>query len=102
MTNTNYPICYAVKNKNIDIVAQSRSGGAFTAFSDDVLEKGGVIYGCVFEGLKVLHIRAVSKEGRDRMRNSKQYRKCLPTSKKRLGCPKNSPFFRNPLSMSCY
>lgn len=44
MTNTNYPICYAVKNKNIDIVAQSRSGGAFTAFSDDVLEKGGVIY----------------------------------------------------------
>lgn len=71
MTNTNYPICYAVKNKNIDIVAQSRSGGAFTAFSDDVLEKGGVIYGCVFEGLKVLHIRAVSKEGRDRMRNSK-------------------------------
>lgn len=39
-------IAYAIKHKDEDIRAKSRSGGVFTALSDKALDKGGVIYGC--------------------------------------------------------
>lgn len=45
--NTNYenPKFYAVKHKNEEIRAASRSGGVFTALSDEILKDGGVVYG---------------------------------------------------------
>lgn len=66
-------ICYAVKNKNEETRAKSRSGGMFTALSDLILNDGGVVYGCVMSDnfKSAHHIRAVTKEDRDRMRGSK-------------------------------
>lgn len=54
---------------------RSSSGGAFTAISDAFFDAHGenaVIYGCVLnEKLEAVHIRAVSKEERNRMCGSK-------------------------------
>lgn len=67
-----YPIVYAVKHKNFDMRMASRSGGIFGAVSDAMLEDGGVVYGCAMDGvLKASHIRAETKEERDRMHGSK-------------------------------
>lgn len=64
--------CYAVKNKNETVRANSRSGGIFTAISDWVLDNGGVVYGCVMSDVYTAeHIRATAKSDRDRMRGSK-------------------------------
>jgi len=66
------PKWYAVKHTDENIVAQSRSGGIFTALSDAVLAESGVIYGCVMtEDFRAVHIRAEDTQGRDRMRGSK-------------------------------
>ena len=45
--NREKPKVYAVKHKDEEIRAASRSGGIFTALSDLVLADGGIIYGCV-------------------------------------------------------
>ena len=55
-----------------DVLSRSTSGGAFTALSDAILARGGVVYGVDFdEDLMVCHKRAVNEEQRDRMRFSK-------------------------------
>lgn len=65
------PQVYAAKASD-EIRLESSSGGAFTAFSDVVLKRGGVVYGCAFnEDLKAIHIRAADEQGRDRCRGSK-------------------------------
>lgn len=71
--NWKQPKVYAVKHKNEAVRAASRSGGIFTALSDWILSnKSGVIYGCALdEKFAVVHIRAVNKEERNRMRGSK-------------------------------
>jgi coenzyme F420-reducing hydrogenase beta subunit len=67
-----FPVVYAVKHKNFDIRMASRSGGIFTAISDEILNKNGIVYGCVLnEELKAAHIRVETKEGRDLMHGSK-------------------------------
>ena len=45
--NWKQPKVYAVKHKDEATRAASRSGGIFTALSDQVLPNGGVVYGCV-------------------------------------------------------
>lgn len=63
---------YGVKHINEKVRLKSRSGGAFVALSDAILKKNGSIYGAVFiDPKKVEHIRAVTKEERDRMCGSK-------------------------------
>lgn len=70
--NYDTPTVYAVKHSDEAIRAASRSGGIFTALSDQILSEGGVIYGCVLdEQFHVKHIRAESAAERDRMRGSK-------------------------------
>lgn len=50
----------------------SSSGGAFTAISDQILDKQGVVYGCIMdECMQAKHVRATSREERNRMRGSK-------------------------------
>mgnify|MGYP001090087353 CR=1 FL=1 len=44
--NWKQPKVYAVKHKNENVRAESRSGGIFSALSDKVLESNGVVYGC--------------------------------------------------------
>lgn len=66
-------LAYGVKHKQNKVRILSRSGGAFTAFSDVILAMGGVIYGACWEQElgKVIHRRVVSKEERDQLRGSK-------------------------------
>lgn len=66
------PPIYAVKHKNLQTRELSRSGGIFTALTDYILQKNGVIYGAVFQkDVSVKHMRATTKEQRDEMRGSK-------------------------------
>ncbi|MBU5461084.1 Coenzyme F420 hydrogenase/dehydrogenase, beta subunit C-terminal domain [Anaerostipes sp. MSJ-23] len=70
--NWREPKVYAIRHKNEDIRANSRSGGIFTALSDKVLENDGVVYGCVLtEKFEAIHIRAENAQDRDKMRGSK-------------------------------
>lgn len=70
--NENKPQVYGVKHRKLDVRMNSRSGGIFTALSDYVLEKQGVIYGCVLnESFSAVHCRATTKSERDLMRGSK-------------------------------
>ena len=65
------PLVYAVKASD-EIREQSSSGGAFTALSDCILKRGGVVYGSAFdEHLKAVQIRAETEGERDRCRGSK-------------------------------
>ena len=43
--NLALPIAYGARHKNMHEVETSRSGAAFIAMSDHVLEQGGVVYG---------------------------------------------------------
>lgn len=70
--NWKQPKVYAVKHKDDATRAASRSGGIFTALSDQVLLDGGVVYGCVLtDNFDAVHICADNAEGRNRMRGSK-------------------------------
>lgn len=70
--NWKWPKVYAVRHKDEAIRAASRSGGIFTALSDDVLSNGGVVYGCVLtEDFAAMHIRAENVGERNKMRGSK-------------------------------
>lgn len=65
-------VLYAVKHKAEKVVHESQSGGVFTLISDYILENEGIVYGAAFnKDLSVSHKRAVSKEERDLMRESK-------------------------------
>lgn len=67
-----YPTFYAAKHKSADVLKHSSSGGAFTAISDAILKKGGIVYGADFdEDFRVLHRRATTPEERDRFCRSK-------------------------------
>lgn len=66
------PKIYAAKHKSDETRAVSRSGGVFTALSDQVLADGGVVYGCVLsKEFDAVHIRAEDYETRNKMRGSK-------------------------------
>lgn len=66
------PLAYAAKHSSLNVLSQSTSGGVFTALSDYILRKNGVIYGAVFDkNFKVCHIRAEDINNRNRMRGSK-------------------------------
>ena len=70
--NWEKPQVYAVKNKNENIVANSRSGGIFTAISDLILDENGTVYGSVLtKDFLASHIRVENKEERDLMLGSK-------------------------------
>ncbi len=70
--NLEQPIAYAARHKEIDEVMKSRSGAAFVAISDYILEQGGVVYGAGYKDhFRVVHKRATTKEERDEFRGSK-------------------------------
>lgn len=63
---------YAVRHKNIHEIETSRSGAAFIAISDYVLEQGGVVYGVGYtDHFRVVHKRATTKEERNEFKGSK-------------------------------
>lgn len=63
---------YAVKHKDSTVRAASRSGGIFTAISDKILSEGGNVFGCILsDDFLAYHVKATSREQRDKMRGSK-------------------------------
>lgn len=66
------PLAYAARHKNIKEIETSRSGAAFIAISDYILENGGVIYGAGYtDHFRVIHKRATTKQERDEFKGSK-------------------------------
>ena len=66
------PKAYGVKHKVLQTRVSSRSGGAFVALSDVILQKGGAIYGAAMaEDGAVHHMRAESISSRDLMKGAK-------------------------------
>lgn len=62
----------AAKHKEQTIVANSSSGGIFTALSDAILKMQGIVYGCCFDDcFRVVHRRAVNAQERDSFLGSK-------------------------------
>lgn len=70
--NLPQPDAYAARHKDMHEIETSRSGAAFIAISDRILEKGGVVYGAGFaDHFRVVHKRATTKEERDEFKGSK-------------------------------
>lgn len=66
------PEIYAARHKNMHEIETSRSGAAFIAISDYVLEQGGVVYGVGYtDHFRVVHKRATNKEERNEFKGSK-------------------------------
>lgn len=66
------PDAYAARHKDLAEIMKSRSGAAFAAISDYILENGGVVYGVGYKDhFRVAHKRATTKEERDEFRGSK-------------------------------
>lgn len=70
--NLKEPLAFAVRHKDLHEVETSRSGAAFIALSDYILEKGGIIYGAGYiDHFRVAHKRATNKIERDEFKGSK-------------------------------
>ena len=68
----NKPQAFVVQHKNDAIRYQSTSGGAFTAIAEEIIKRGGVVYGAAMtDELKVKHICVDTFEELARFRNSK-------------------------------
>lgn len=70
--NLSKPLAYAARHKDMREVKTSRSGAAFIAISDYILESGGVVYGAGYtDHFRVVHKRATTKEERNEFKGSK-------------------------------
>lgn len=66
------PKAFGIKHKDESTRISSRSGAAFVAFSDRILDQGGCVYGAaMMEDFSVRHIRATTRADRDRMKTAK-------------------------------
>ena len=64
--------CFAAKHTDEKIRLTSTSGGVFTALSDEILSRNGIVYGAAYtQAFDVVHSRASSKEQRDAFKGSK-------------------------------
>lgn len=62
----------ALVSENTDVLKKSTSGGAFTALSDVVLKKHGIIVGAIMdESFSICHVLTTETSIRDKMRGSK-------------------------------
>lgn len=72
ISNLETPIAFGARHKNREEVSSSRSGAAFIALSDIILDRGGVIYGVGFtDHFVVTHKRATTKTERNEFKGSK-------------------------------
>ncbi len=70
--NFDKPIAYAARHKDMSEIETSRSGAAFIAISDYILEQGGVVYGAGYtDHFRVVHKRATTKDERNEFKGSK-------------------------------
>ena len=70
--NLKEPEIYAARHKDIHEVETSRSGAAFIAISDYILDNGGIVYGVSYKDhFRVVHKRAATKDERNEFKGSK-------------------------------
>lgn len=70
--NLKEPEIYAVRHKDMHEIETSRSGAAFIAISDYILDNGGIVYGVGYKDhFRVAHKRATTKEERNEFKGSK-------------------------------
>ena len=70
--NLKQPTAFGARHKDMNEVATSRSGAAFIAISDYILENGGIVYGAGYtDHFRVVHKRAITKEQRNEFKGSK-------------------------------
>lgn len=70
--NLPQPEAYAARHKSMKEVETSRSGAAFIAISDWILQQGGSVYGAGYtDHFRVVHKRATTREERDEFKGSK-------------------------------
>lgn len=70
--NLKEPVIYAARHKYLREIETSRSGAAFIAISDYILENGGIVYGVGYKDhFRVAHKRATTKEERNEFKGSK-------------------------------
>ena len=53
---------YVVRNKNSEIVRSSTSGGAVTAFSKEIINNGGIVFGGAFDGNFMSNIHTLKQK----------------------------------------
>lgn len=83
--NLNEPLIYAARHKNIQEVQTSRSGAAFIAISDYILENGGIVYGAGYKDhFIVTHKRAITKIERNEFKGSKYVQSDLENTFKQI------------------
>ena len=85
----NTPQAFIVQHKDDHIRYESTSGGAFTAVAEEIINRGGVVFGAsMTEGMKVKHICVNTVEGLACFRNSKYVQSeignCYKEAKERL------------------
>lgn len=85
----NTPLAYIVQHKEDAVRYQSTSGGAFTAIAEEIIRRGGVVFGAIMsEDLKVKHDCVTSIEDLAKFRNSKYVQSvmgdCYKRAKKML------------------
>lgn len=69
---------YLIQNSNEQVLKESTSGGAFTAFAQTVIENGGVVFGAALDDkLEVRHICVDRGEDLYKFRNSKYVQSVL-------------------------
>lgn len=62
---------YAAVHQDAQVLKKSSSGGVFTALAEEVIKRGGVVFGAVMEDNKVFHCKAGSTDALAPMRGSK-------------------------------
>lgn len=71
-TNLLRPEAFAVRHKDMREVETSRSGAAFIALSDYIIENGGIVYGVGYtDHFRVVHKCAFTKQERNEFKGSK-------------------------------
>ena len=72
--NDGFPVFFAGQLRNKEELFTVSSGGASWAFSQIIIEKGGVVYGAVQDNVdEIYHYRATDLEGIKRIRRSKYF-----------------------------
>lgn len=67
-----HPYLLAMQSNDIELIMSTSSGGVFSALAIDILKKGGVVYGAVYDSIwNVQHTRITSLEDLSRLKGSK-------------------------------
>ncbi len=70
--NGEFPVAYAVKNRNKKDLLSSSSGGVFISLANKIISEGGVVYGAAYDdSFSVVHIRVDNKNELNKIQGSK-------------------------------